>query len=105
LGVLGGAFIGGFASASPVGRLGLASLLGQAKEFTRRALCCLYCFYSFVFKKPSFILAVVFLFKLFALPALNSLKTKKQGQNFWWAQKFCPTLLYYSKEKGASFLG
>jgi hypothetical protein len=48
-------------------------------------------FHQFL-SNSSFILAVVLLFNLFALPAINSPKTKPIGKIFAPTRKFCPRL-------------
>lgn len=80
--MLGGAFNGGFTSLTELGLGSLVSLTWAGKRNTRRVLRRQHCVISFVFKKLSFILSVVLVFNLFALPTLNSLKNKTAGQHF-----------------------
>jgi len=75
LGVLGGAFSGGFTSLASLGLGSLVSLLGQTKEFTGRGVV-----FAFIalphlsLRSCSFLSALSRLLMLFALPAINSLK-------------------------------
>jgi hypothetical protein len=89
---------GGFCCARPVGGARLQRPLGRPKSSTRRVLCRNHYFISSVFKESVFILAVVFGFCAFRLsrPQLP----KNNGQNFWWAQKFCPRMSVYHEKIG-----
>ena len=63
-----------FAALLALGLVACKGRLGGLKESRGGPLCRYHYFISLVFKKLSFILIVVLVFELFALPALNSPK-------------------------------
>jgi len=72
---------GGFCFARPVGGARLQRPLGRPKRDTRRRCAATIALFHLFFK-TAFILGVILLFRLFAFPARNSLKTKPQGKIF-----------------------